>query len=348
MMKPIPIMRTGYLSSYVYALRVAGIDPDPLLKQHQLPPEIEILPGYMLSARDVHAFVKNAAGLACPGTISSVAGFHNARCEANPFSEGATQAKNLLEAIERHNNLVAAYGPGARFTLDTGATTAKWSKVTRSPLPDTEIFAVASLIGHIRSFFQQRWQPECVELAVAAPDDLTLQPQFAGVSFVRSSDSGTHIHFPVEHLRRPPKQRPEPAGCHSMTGQLEEPDFVESVHLLMKGLARSGCLSIERTASAARMTVRTLQRRLREAGVSHSTLADQVRLEVSSDLLATAHEMTVTEIGFELGYRDPGSFSRAFRRLAGMPPAEFRRLRKLPIQNSQMKPEELSAAAAPH
>ena len=132
------------------------------------------------------------------------------------------------------------------------------------------------------------------------------------------------------------------------SSKLEEPDFVESLHLLMKGLTRSGSLSIERTAGAARLTVRTLQRRLREAGVSHSSLADQVRLEVSCELLATAHEMTVTEIGFELGYRDPGSFSRAFRRLAGMPPAEYRRLRKPPIQSAPIKPVELSVAAAPH
>ena len=42
-------------------------------------------------------------------------------------------------------------------------------------------------------------------------------------------------------------------------------------------------------------------------------------------LLTSASDMSVTEIGFELGYRDPGSFSRAFRRSAGLSPTDFRR-----------------------
>ena len=96
----------------------------------------------------------------------------------------------------------------------------------------------------------------------------------------------------------------------------------------MKGLARTGKLSVETTARAARTTVRTLQRRLGEAGVTYKLLADRVRFEVATELLTSASDMSVTEIGFELGYRDPGSFSRAFRRWTGESPSAYRRRRR--------------------
>ena len=265
-MKPVRIMRAGYLASYTYALRRIGVDPEPLLDQHHLPTAFEHLPGYMISARDVHAFVESATVCARPGAISTVAGLHNARCQPNPFSESASDAENLLDAINRHNNVVADYGPGARFTLQLEGPSAQWSKVTRSPLPETEIFCVASLVGHVRTFIDPRWLPAAVEVGVAAPEDLARQPQFAGVSIRDSEDQGTHIRFPLEEAIQ---RRPGPdaaAENHSGAKKVEEPGFVESVFLMMKGLARTGTLSVENTACAARTTVRTLQRRLREAG----------------------------------------------------------------------------------
>ena len=83
--------------------------------------------------------------------------------------------------------------------------------------------------------------------------------------------------------------------------------------------------SIDKVALAAGMSRRTPQRRLTETGVSYSGLLDQVRFEMARELLLDSGELAVTEIGYELGYRDPGSFTRAFRRFAGTSPAGFRR-----------------------
>lgn len=340
-------MRAGYLASYIYALRKNGIDPAPLLDRHQLPPAFERLPGYMVSARDVHAFVESATSYGDPGAISVMAGFHNARCLPNPFRAGICHAANLLDAIERHNNVVADYGPGAHFRLRLDERSARWSKVSQSPMPETEIFCVASMVGHVRLYTDPRWLPDAVEVGVAAPEDLSRHLQFAGVQISRSpEDGGTHIRFPLEKMWAAGVRNGSEAHCQCDSENLTEPDFVNSVKLLMKGLARTGTLNVEKTARAARTTVRTLQRRLSDAGASHSLLADQARYEVSCDLLITAQDMTVTEIGFELGYRDPGSFSRAFRRLAGMPPAEFRRRNTQAPLRSQNRVKKVAAATA--
>ena len=347
MMKPVLILRAGYLASYAYALRKLGVDPAPLLDRHHLPTELDDLSAYMVSAQDVYRFIEDAVHFAGSGEISMEAGFHNARCQPNPFREGAGDAASLLEAIERHNEQAASYGPGARFTLRLDNQHARWSKTTRSPIAETEIFCVASLIGHVRTFAHPRWLPDAIEVGMAAPEDLARLPQLKQVPVGVSEDYGTHVTFPLSDVRRVHSARSRNVASGSNIDRSEEPNFVESIRLLMKGFARAGNLNVESTARAARLTVRTLQRRLQEAGVSHTELADQVRFEISRDLLLTAREKTVTEIGFELGYRDPGSFSRAFRRFAGLPPAEFRRQQPSANEPVSRPAEKPPAVAVP-
>ncbi len=50
-----------------------------------------------------------------------------------------------------------------------------------------------------------------------------------------------------------------------------------------------------------------------------------LRVKKSCELLASRPDLSVKEVAFSVGYRDPLLFSKTFRRLKGMPPAEFRR-----------------------
>jgi AraC-like DNA-binding protein len=326
-MKPLYILRAGYLGSYIYALRNSGVDPAPMLSRYCLPTEINWLSEYMLAAKDVHAFVQEASATAAAGVISAAAGLHHARRQPNPFRDGANYAVNLLDAIQRHNDRVTQYSPGVRFAVQVDQRLVRWSKTTGSPLAETEIFCVANLVGHIRTFTHSDWSPTSVEVGVASPEVLTCLPFLSGTPVRKSVDHGTHLHFSASQVWQSPFNRNTATGADQRRlGTIEEPDFVESMRQLMKGYARSGSLSIERAANAGRMSVRTLQRQLRNSGVSYAELADQVKFEVARDLLITATNLTVTKISMELGYRDPGSFSRAFRRCTGLSPSEFRRI----------------------
>ena len=91
-------------------------------------------------------------------------------------------------------------------------------------------------------------------------------------------------------------------------------------------LSPNGPPRIESVARAARCGVRTLQRRLQEAGLTCSGLLDAVRLEIAGRMLEDAGNRVI-EIALDLGYSDQANFTRAFRRWAGAPPSEYRRLR---------------------
>jgi AraC-like DNA-binding protein len=80
---------------------------------------------------------------------------------------------------------------------------------------------------------------------------------------------------------------------------------------------------IESVSRVLFLSARTLQRRLAEEGVRFSTLLDEVRLEMAQRYLS-AGRATLTEIAYLLGFSEPNSFFRSFKRWTGKTPADFR------------------------
>jgi len=103
-------------------------------------------------------------------------------------------------------------------------------------------------------------------------------------------------------------------------------DLVSSLRQIIESYLPGGYPALELTAEIGGMSPRTLQRRLAEVGLSYRALVDQARFEVAVPLL-TGTNATSTEIAREAGYRDPSHFARAFRRLTGCSPREYRRQR---------------------
>jgi AraC-like DNA-binding protein len=86
----------------------------------------------------------------------------------------------------------------------------------------------------------------------------------------------------------------------------------------------AGPPTLGKIASVLGISARTLQRRLRESGTSFGRLLDSFRHGMALRLLRDK-SLAVYEVAFLLGYSDPSTFYRAFRRWRGAPPDEFRR-----------------------
>ena len=72
------------------------------------------------------------------------------------------------------------------------------------------------------------------------------------------------------------------------------------------------------------LSPRTLQRRLREAGLSFNQLVDETRQQLVLHYLRDP-ALELAEIAFLVGFSEPGSLARAFRRWTGKSPGEYRR-----------------------
>lgn len=81
---------------------------------------------------------------------------------------------------------------------------------------------------------------------------------------------------------------------------------------------------LERLAGDLALSPRTLQRRLREAGLSFSQLVDETRQQLVLHHLRDPN-LDLTDIAFLVGFSEPGSLARAFRRWTGQTLGEYRR-----------------------
>lgn len=82
--------------------------------------------------------------------------------------------------------------------------------------------------------------------------------------------------------------------------------------------------AIEVIAARLRMSPRSLQRRLKQEGASLTGVLDRLREELARRYLDEARD-SIGEVAFRLGFSDPSTFHRAFRRWTGLTPAAYRR-----------------------
>jgi AraC-like DNA-binding protein len=111
-------------------------------------------------------------------------------------------------------------------------------------------------------------------------------------------------------------------------GKLDEPsqlmrDFPTFLRVLVEAYLDDGYPQIELAAEITGTSVRTLQRRLSDAGLSYSELVQQVRFDAAVRMLSD-RDTSLTNVAYRLGYTDPSNFSRAFRHMTGVSPREFR------------------------
>lgn len=122
-----------------------------------------------------------------------------------------------------------------------------------------------------------------------------------------------------------------PGLLHGMTGVLHgvlargpASDIVEKTrYAIQQGMSR-GVLGEEQIAEPMSISTRHLRRLLGQHGTSYERLVDEVRRDTALRLMADSVS-SLTGIAYELGFQDPSSFTRAFRRWTGYSPSEFRR-----------------------
>ena len=122
----------------------------------------------------------------------------------------------------------------------------------------------------------------------------------------------------------------DPFICSRLTGTLQEmltsqpsQDLVEQVKRRIQLLLGSGDISVERIASPLNISPRHLRRKLSQEGTSYEQLVEEVRRETAIRMIGEG-TLSLTNIAYELGFLDPSSFTRAFRRWTNMSPTRFR------------------------
>ncbi|WP_202436404.1 AraC-like transcriptional regulator QhpR [Vibrio eleionomae] len=99
---------------------------------------------------------------------------------------------------------------------------------------------------------------------------------------------------------------------------------VEQVKSTIQLSLPSGEPEMEQVADQMGYSRLTLQRRLKQEGVTFRQLLESVRCEMATSYLQQP-KLSITEMGLLLGYSETSAFSRAFRRWFGVSPSQYRK-----------------------
>lgn len=169
-----------------------------------------------------------------------------------------------------------------------------------------------------------------VELTRSMPNDVEAHRRFfpAAIAFGAERNAA----YIDEQYLRSPVLRSDPSlslvlrrHADDLLAQLPASDSISAaLDRFLLGALGSEPPDVQKAASALRVSVRTLQRKLEEEGTSFTAVLDEVRRKLALSYLRDPGR-TVSEVAFLVGFSEVSAFSRAFRRWTGRSAVSYRR-----------------------
>ena len=168
-----------------------------------------------------------------------------------------------------------------------------------------------------------------VSLAYPKPDNFEVYENYFEAPVQWSGDINA-VHFEQSAFRCPSTQANKAVRESAEKQWLDEVahyndlSFIESAQAVIKANLSDSRITIETLAEKFGMSVRTLQRRLDQEQTSFSKLVEEVKKQQAKTLLKQNAE-NITDVAFQLGFSNSGSFSRAFKRWFDVSPDQYRK-----------------------
>lgn len=327
-----PTMLASWARAIRNALAAAGVDSAPLLAAAGLDPaaladreaRCPVAATDRLWALAVRATGDPAFGLAVAR--------HTDHKTFHALGYAIDASATLGDAFERLRRYLAVVTEG--FTLHTARDAQRFTcrielpqGIATRPAEAVDAFALV-IVRLCRTLRGRDYRPLAVRLQRAAPADpgpflraFRVPVQFGASDNAIALDPDT-LELPVEGAN-PELARASDALAARYLERRDEVDVVTRVRHALAVQLPAGEPAQARIAAALKLSPRSLQRRLAEAGTRYSTLLDATRRELALQHLREARH-NLGEIAYLLGYTDASSFTHAFRRWTGVPPSQYR------------------------
>lgn len=256
----------------------------------------------------------------------------------------AAQRLNYIHLSEKTRNLIA-HSPSLLVALQH---TCKWASLEDTnlnmwiELHDDHAKICSQLIGTnglphlehsqwlqlifpiyiVRQFAGPGWMPATIAFEARYTPRPATQAHWPNTRFM-AGQHASWIDVPIPHLslsNRPGEITP---SSHSGEDGPSACEIIKSLKLMLPSYLDDRIPPLADIAEMAGVSTRSLQRKLASAGLSYSDLVETARYELASKLLQTT-DGKIIDIAFSSGYADPAHFTRAFRRISGVTPRQFR------------------------
>ncbi len=188
---------------------------------------------------------------------------------------------------------------------------------------------LAYVLAKGRHITQECWNPTQVFLQ-GEETDASLYQSFFGAPVRNGADrtaiifSDSLLELPVVHADPKLRSYLEGVAEQVLRGLPEVETFVDEVRSEIMYALQHGQPTLEGVADKLHMSPRTVQRKLEKESQSFGALLDEVRRGAALEYLRNRH-VAITEAAYLLGFSEPSTFYRAFKRWTGSTPADYRR-----------------------
>jgi len=241
-------------------------------------------------------------------------------------------APNVREAIGCFiDYLPVVHSPACELELVEGDRTAelRWSVNADLGINDQATYQGLLLnIKLLQAIGGAALAPTYVRLAVDASDRDIPEMERILACRVSTRAEANAIGLPVQSLDRPVASANRLlyrllGGYLNRVKNASACSILDRTESYIRGALPTGTCSIERCARKLGMSVRTLQARLAQDGVSFSSLVDGQRERIAKAYLRNL-AVPLEEVAERLGYGEQTSFGRAFKRWTGVTPQTYR------------------------
>ena len=328
------LVRAAYLNDFVTILRDVGVPVDRFLAQSSLPQNIEEIPQMQIStptAVDWLAKVGNDINQMELGLLASV--YATSSSLLPVLQTVLTSAHSGIKRLEALIGLMLYEDRTLKIRIRKKADS--YCVDIQSPLKNhryncfQEWLCFQAIIPIIRSVTNPEWCPKELSFTshIRPPEAIyTAYPN----TRIFCAQPITSITIPTFDLMKTygkvgasalnPHTLPQATNLYQEAAAWELPSYLRT---LVKPYLTDGPIKIDTVAEITGISTRTLQRNLKENGSSYSQIIQEARFELACSHLNN-QDMKVIDVAIALGYENPQHFSRAFRRISGITPSEYR------------------------
>ncbi|MEH6453998.1 MAG: AraC family transcriptional regulator [Psychromonas sp.] len=328
--KPIALIKTKYVKRFIEMLQLVEEDIYPIIEKVGLPEKVLNTDHPYIPEVPVRLLLEEIVDKCGMESYQKICWLACREMFIPYMLEKISDAKNLQELLNEFSEILK--NESTQVSVNLQKTGDKIWLIREKPLDKqawyvyAELFSICYLIELIRALTEKTWLPEAIAIQsknIQLFEQLILidNPQNS-VPQIYQQRNVACISIAAEVLKRPFYHN---ETWSKPTKEDNTPtDFLSSLKVALPPYLHEGKLPIVKAAKIIGMGVRTLQRRLDKLGVNYTKVLEQVQLQEAQYYLKNS-DVTITIIAVGLGYSDLPHFSRAFKRLAGISPSDYRK-----------------------
>ena len=317
--------QAGLMWPIIKYLEELGIDCDKYLSQSKIPPEMIADQTSAIPRSLIFSFLNAVRAGENIEDIGLLVGQKTSLQSMGEIGQVLLSSGTIRDYLETGSRLISTISSGDHYWLvdetDQLRFCASVSSLDEQDKIQDYLYLLLITINTIRRALGKPWCPTEVTVPNLTASTAKKLGQFLpGTKLVREGERASFL-VPYEIAAQPIVARKE--STVAKQGALPA-NFKASVTQLIETFILAGQGDIDQIATAAGLSSRTLQRKLRAHGTSYTRLALEVRVQLAQRWLGDA-DRPLNDIAAALGYSDPANFSRAFRGVTGLSPKAYRK-----------------------